>query len=265
MLLIKTITYHQKESRDYPFCLPLLKKFTSLEFDSPMTILVGENGTGKSTLLEGIATAVGSATVGGESVHTDPSLAPAREFAKHLKLSWAKKATRGFFMRSEDFFNFAKRMHEMHKEMEEELARVKDEYKGKPRLTQELARAAFSGSQDAIETRYGENLDARSHGEAFLRLFEARFVPRGLYLLDEPEAPLSPLRQYTLMMYFKNMVEQGAQFIVATHSPVLMAYPGAAIYDCSGETLHRTSYEELEHVSFMKAFLANPENFTRRL
>jgi predicted ATPase len=113
---------------------------------------------------------------------------------------------------------------------------------------------------------YGDDLDAYSHGESYFTLFQARFRPGGLYLLDEPEAPLSPLRQIALLSMLKGMIEEGgAQFIIATHSPILMAYPGAAILSFDGGALHPVAYAEVEHVAVTRAFLQSPERFLRHL
>jgi predicted ATPase len=113
--------------------------------------------------------------------------------------------------------------------------------------------------------RYGENLDANSHGESFLKIFQSRFVAGGLYLLDEPEAPLSPQRQLALMSMLKEMVDQEAQFIIATHSPILMAFPGARILNFDNHPVMEAHYDDVEHVSLTRAFLNNPQSFLRRL
>ena len=113
--------------------------------------------------------------------------------------------------------------------------------------------------------KYGENLDANSHGESFLKLFQSRFVPGGLYLLDEPEAPLSPQRQLALLSMLKEMVSEDAQFIIATHSPILMAFPEAVILSFDTHPIKEVKWEEIEHVSLTRAFLNNPSSFLRHL
>ncbi len=128
-----------------------------------------------------------------------------------------------------------------------------------------LARGVVGGQRRALASRYGEDADARSHGESFLNLFQSRFVPGGLYLLDEPEAPLSPQRQLALLAMLKEMAGQDSQFVVATHSPILMALPGADILSFDTTPVTRVRYEEVEHVSFTRDFLNNPEAFLRHL
>ena len=124
---------------------------------------------------------------------------------------------------------------------------------------------SYSRELGDMRQRYGEGLDIRSHGESFLALFQSRFVPDGLYLLDEPEAPLSPLRQLALIAAIKDMVSQNGQFIIATHSPILMAYPAAVILNFDGGEIHPAKYTDLEHVRLMRDFLQNPELFLRNL
>ncbi|GAA0452102.1 AAA family ATPase [Alkalibacillus silvisoli] len=116
-----------------------------------------------------------------------------------------------------------------------------------------------------LEKLYGEGLEYLSHGESFLNLFQARFQPKGLYILDEPEAPLSPLKQLTLISMIKEMITENAQFIIATHSPILMAIPEAEILSIENGTLKKVSYDELEHVTLTRDFLNNPETFLRHL
>lgn len=246
----------------YPFNMPLVRKFKSIDFQKPITFLVGENGSGKSTLLEAIAAGVGSIAVGGEDIGRDDTLRHARKLSAQLKFVWERRTRRGFFLRAEDFFNFARRINRMSKELEEMAAEYEQELTG---LALDLAKGVVMNQRYQLADKYGEDADARSHGESFLQLFRERFVPGGLYLLDEPEAPLSPQRQLALLSMLKEMVGQDAQFIIATHSPVLMAFPEAAILSFDSYPIKEVAYTEVEHVSLMKAFLNNPEQFLRRL
>jgi predicted ATPase len=251
-----------KERSGFPFDLPLIKKLDQLEFRSPVTFFVGENGSGKSTLLEAIGAGVKLATVGGDDVERDETLENARALGRQLKFSWLKKTHRGFFLRAEDFFNFARRLQSMTRELQEIADSFDGEYSGH---ALGLAKGAAMGQRQALIERYGENLDANSHGESFLKLFQSRFVAGGLYLLDEPEAPLSPQRQLALMAMLKEMVDHEAQFIIATHSPILMAFPGARILSFDDHPVREVDYDDVEHVSLTRAFLNNPQSFLRRL
>jgi predicted ATPase len=233
---------------DYPFSLQLIQNFKGISFDSPVTLLVGENGSGKSTILEALACAADMIIVGSESSRNDKSLVHARELAKYFKLIWTKRIRRGFFLRAEDFFGYAKRLNQMRTEMESDLQEIDSEFKDR-----------------SDYARYGEGLDARSHGESFLSLFQSRFVPDGLYLLDEPEAPLSPIRQLALIATIKDMVAQNGQFIIATHSPILMAYPEATLLNFTEGQILPAHYDELEHIRLMRDFLNDPQAFVRNL
>jgi len=236
-----------------------------MDFTSPVTFFVGENGSGKSTLLEAIACAANSITVGRETVQTDSSLTAVREFSKCLRLSWQKRTHKGFFLRAEDFFGYARRLAQMRTELERDLKDVENEYQGRSKMAMDYARMPYESQIHGLQERYGDGLDNYSHGESFLTLFQARFVPGGLYLLDEPEAPLSPLRQLALISLLKSMVLQDAQFIVATHSPIVMAFPEAVILNFDKLPIHPVEYDELEHVKLVKEFLNNPDAFLRQL
>jgi predicted ATPase len=252
-------------NRTFPFQIPLIQNLETLEFSAPVTFFVGDNGSGKSTLLEAIACAVESIAVGSESVKTDKSLAAQRELAKYLKLTWRKRTRRGFFLRAEDFFGYAKQQVQMRAEMEADLREIDAEFKGRSALALSLAKMGYAHELGDMQRRYGAGLEAASHGESFIALFKARFVPGGLYLLDEPEAPLSPLRQLGLIALLKEMVAQEAQFIIATHSPILMAFPGANILQFDTGQLKPVAYADLEQVALLRDFLSNPAAFTAKL
>jgi predicted ATPase len=252
----------------YPFTVPVIQSLAKqgLSFTSDVTFLVGENGSGKSTVLEAIALAIDSVTVGSESVTTDESLGAMKRVVGKLKVVWNQRATAGFFMRSEDFFGFTKTTRSIRQEMQREIEAVDEEYEGRSEYAKNLAKMPYRRELAEMERRYGEDLDARSHGESYFKLFEARLVPNGLYLLDEPEAPLSPMKQLTLLAMVQQMVQvHGAQFIIATHSPILMAYPDARIYGFDGGTIQPMAYDEVEHVIVTKAFMKNPAQFLRHL
>jgi predicted ATPase len=217
----------------HPFTLPLLERDDfELNFTTPVTFLVGENGSGKSTLLEAIAWALGFNAQGGSRDNSYAEGADGHPLGRALKLSWRQRVTDGFFLRAETFFNFATYLEDV----------------GSP------------------FTAYGgKSLHDQSHGEAFLALFENR-VEDGMYLLDEPEAALSPGRQLTFLSILHQLASMKvAQFIIATHSPILMAYPDAWIYQFTANGIERVAYEDTEHFKVTRAFLANPERMLRTL
>lgn len=264
MIYLDTVRmkHPSRQPDEYPFTLPVVRQMETLTLKSPVTFFVGENGAGKSTLLEAIAVASGSIAVGGEDLATDPTLRPVRELASQLALGWRKRTHRGFFLRAEDFFNFASRMEASVRELDE----LAESYT-QPEMSYgaRLAQGAMRGQQSALTRNYGADLHTRSHGEAFLQVFQSRFVPGGLYLLDEPDTALSPLRQLAFLAMLRDMVHQEAQFIIATHSPMLMAFPKATIFKFDERGVTETAYDEVDNVVLMRDFLANPEAFLRQL
>ena len=267
MLLLRSIELRPQPNppKKFPYTLPFVKTLDRLDFVNEVTFLVGENGCGKSTLLEMLACAVGSITVGSESVRTDKTLAAVRDFSNRLKLSWSKRTRRGFFMRAEDFFGYARKLAQIREDLEKDVLELDQEYKDRSQTAQGLAKLPYNREIGALQQAYGEGLDSHSHGESFIKLFQERFTGEGLYLLDEPEAPLSPNRQLSLLVLIKSMVAQHGQFIIATHSPILLAYPGATILSFEGGKIHTETYEALEHVITMKTFLNDPQAYLRHL
>lgn len=223
----------------FPFNLPVIRgKGFSLEFPSSVTFFVGENGSGKSTVLEAIAMACGFNPAGGSQNNVYDFQSTESSLASALRLSWSKKMNRGFFLRAESFFNFATYLEQAKKEQ-----------------------PGF----DWFGPYGGESLHEMSHGESFLALLKNRFR-NGIFLLDEPEAALSPTRQLGFLALLHSMVQDGeSQFIIATHSPILLAYPHATIYLFDENGIRPTIYKETEHYRVTKDFLDAPEVFLRHL
>ncbi|GGY05413.1 AAA family ATPase [Pseudoduganella dura] len=216
----------------YPFSLPAVKHLDQLAFHPAVTFIVGENGSGKSTLLEAIAVALGYNAEGGSRnlrFGTRDSHSPLHG---HLRISRGYRKPRdGYFLRAESFFNVATALERL------------DEGPGGPPL---------------IDSYGGHSLHEQSHGESFMALLNHRFGGQGLYVLDEPEAALSPQRQLAALARIHQLVKAGSQFIIATHSPILMAYPDARIYACLPDGLRRTDYEDTEHYQVTLEFLRDP-------
>jgi predicted ATPase len=256
----------QPDVARYPFAVPAVAALAAspLRFEAPVTFLVGENGSGKSAILEGVACAVGSVAIAGDDPRRDPTLAAARALGERLRLTWSAKTRRGYFLRAEDFFGFAKYISALRAGLEQDLAALEAE-PGPETYGRRLARGTFLREIGSLR-QTDLTLNETSHGESFLELFQRRFTPRGLYLLDEPEAPLSPVRQLALLALLLEMTSAGeSQFIIATHSPLLMAYPDAAIYSLDGGAPRRVAWGELEHVALTRDFLNDPGAFLRRL
>jgi predicted ATPase len=249
----------------FPFDIPAIASLPELVLDHPVTILVGENGSGKSTLLEALAIAARATTAGSIDAADDATLAGVRALAADLRLSWASRKHRGFFLRAEDFFGFARRMATMRAELETGLAQVLIDYADREAFARDLAAGPYRKELAELERRYGAGLDSHSHGEAFVAFFRDRFVPGGTYFLDEPEAPLSPFRQLAFLSLVGEAVGAGCQIVMATHSPILLACPDAAIWSFDESPIRRVAYRDLEHVSLTRDFLNDPDAFLRHL
>jgi predicted ATPase len=214
---------NETDPRRYPFFIPSIANLHSLEFKNNVTFLVGENGSGKSTLLEAIAYQCGFNTAGGGRNNTYEVDASHSALGDHIRLSWLPKITNGFFLRAETFYHFASHIDTMPASLE---------YYG------------------------GQSLHEQSHGEAFLSLFTNRFGKKAIYLLDEPEAALSPARQLSLLRIIKDL-EKEAQFIIATHSPILLGYPDAQILNFDSHPVGEIRYEDTMHYIITRQFLEN--------
>lgn len=234
----------------FPFSLPVVRNLTEISFSNQVTFLVGENGTGKSTILEAIAHRAGFGAEGGSrnfSFRTtfDDIYTAAEKLASHLTLSWRIKPRNGYFFRAESFFNVANYM--------EHLARLPIDEGGE-------------GPETTFRPYGGKSLHEQSHGESFLAFFNNRLGTDGFFVFDEPEAALSPQRQLTLLRVIHDMCKNPkSQFIIATHSPILLAYPGATIYSCDGEELKEVKYEDTKHYEITKGFLDNPRQYLKHL
>ena len=256
--------------RGFPFSLPVFKGFEALAFTAPVTFLVGENGCGKSTLLEIIAAGLRLPSLTQQDIARHPLMAAAREAAREFRFARGarlgagrRKGRAGFFFRADDVVGFVQavqRNAEEHQRMAERFAAELPAGWGRDRAV-----GIAQAQADALAERYGDDPFAQSHGELFLSLFQARLSAPGLYLMDEPEAPLSPSNQIALLAMIQEAAREGSQFIVATHAPILMALPGAVILDVDATPPAPVDWNDVEHVALTRAFLNGPESFLRRL
>jgi predicted ATPase len=258
-------TRQRNRTSGFPFDVPAIESLAELEFDAPVTLFVGENGSGKSTLLEALAIASRAITAGSAEAADDATLEGVRALAATLRLSWTTRSHRGFFLRAEDFFGFARRVATMRSEIEAAIGATELEYADREEFARDLALSPHRRELAALRERYGEGLDSQSHGESFLRFFGSRLVPGGVYFLDEPEAPLSPSRQLSFLALLKEAVATDCQLVIATHSPILLSFPGAAIWSFDEQPIAKVAYEDLEHVTLTRSFLADPEAYLRHL
>jgi predicted ATPase len=222
----------------YPFCLPFLRDEFELSFDRPITIIVGENGTGKSTLLEGIAVLAGYDEAGGGRGYMPVDHSQALEkmggqLSKALRASWLPKITNGWFFRAESFFSVARYQDEVNLEY-------------------------IPGVPPGTPPDYLSH----SHGEGFLRFFEERCQRQGIFIFDEPESALSPARQMEFLKLMRRMEESTiCQIVMATHSPMLMAYPNARLLRLSKYGLEPVTVEQTDHYKVMREFCEDPSGF----
>ena len=224
----------------YPFSLASVRHLDTLKLHPSVTYFVGENGSGKSTLLEAIAAAWGFNPEGGTKNFRFGTRESHSELHSFIRLSKGiQKPLDGFFFRAESFFNVAT-----------EIERLD---------------AEPSSDRRVIDSYGSRSLHEQSHGEAFLALVTNRFRGQGLYLLDEPEAALSPQRQLAVLARIHDLVMDGSQFIIATHSPILMSYPNALIYKFSEDGITSVQYTETEHYQVMRSFLENPARMHKAL
>jgi len=203
--------YPEDEADKFPWTLPIVKDLEELQFEKNISFFVGENGSGKSTILEAIAAYTEVPLAGSLRLEDDESLAASNRLADYLSLRFAEKTHHGFFVRAEDFIGFSRHIKQQIRELDKEI-----EIKGE--------RANFI-------KRYSKDLEAMSHGEGFMKFFTSRITGKGLYLIDEPEAALSPTRQLSLLALILEKVKTtGAHFIIATHSPIIMSVPDSEVF-----------------------------------
>lgn len=241
---LDTIQVNLDETVDttkYPYTIPLIRNLKTIQLPTQVTFFIGENGSGKSTLLEAIAHEAGFGSEGGskniqfktsaQEHYTGPE-----SLANQIRLSWRKKPRNGYFFRAESFYNVANYLETLH------------------------------DPEKSLRPYGGNSLHQQSHGESFLSFFSNRLGSSGFFIFDEPEAALSPQRQLSLLSIINKVCKNpNAQFIIATHSPLLLAYPDATIYSCDGDRLTQVTYKDTEHYRITKSFLDNPDRYLNLL
>ena len=234
--LVRSVVLKRDEIENfeaYPFSIPAVRQLDELKLDPHVTLFAGENGSGKSTLVEAIAVVAGFNPEGGSRNVTVSTRASHSVLHKHLRLVRGTRRPRtGYFLRAESFFNVA---------------------------------TYLEGLDGGLAPYGGRSLHEQSHGESFLSLLVNRFGPHGLYILDEPEAALSLRGVLALIRRMHDLVAEGSQFIISTHSPILLGYPGARIYVLSDDGIAETPYKETEVFELTRSFLDDREQFLRHL
>ncbi len=237
MISLVTLNKDEIDSYDkYPFNIPVVKNFNELKFKAPVTFFIGENGVGKSTFIEAIAVNLNLPKEGGTQNFMYETNDTTSNLSDYMKVRMDNKPKTEFFLRAESFYNFSTEVERLIKE---------DDF-------------------HSLNKSYGGNLHECSHGEAFLKLVQNRFTENGLYILDEPEAALSIQRQLSLLCLIDELVKKGSQFIISTHSPILISYRNGIILDLD-DNFKEVSYKDTEIYKLYKIYLDNFDNMQDRM
>ena len=253
-MLIKSVYLHQEDQSAYPFNLPIFDQ--QLLFKTPVTIIVGENGCGKSTFLELLGAALSIQHIGKPLVKVQ---------SIRIDIDYELKKPKGLLFSAEDFTSYIHQLQQAKDDSKQALDEIKEEYKNKSAYSKLMAGSVHHRTIHEVEGLHDRDLLQSSHGQAYLSFFKSRIRSHQLYLLDEIETPLSFTNQLAILYLIKSAVDAGNQLIISTHSPVIMAYPNATIYQLDEEGFHRIAFQEVKNVELMKQFLERPDVFTHHL
>jgi len=264
MSFLKSFSINTDKQNPFPFNIPAVRFAKQISLDPRVTIFVGDNGSGKSSLLESIAFFLNIPLIGGYITSGD-SFEAARLIKPYLKLEWKREIKKGFFFRAEDFSDFINGVEKEKNKIAGELEELRGQVDDSVIETLSMSES-MNYTLREMRKNYGENMQAFSHGEAYLKIIQTRIRDKGVYLLDEPEAALSPLKQLSLIAFILDVLKSGnSQFIIATHSPILMGIPDAKLYEIQEEGMQQVKYKETDHYRITKTFLDNPEHYLRHL
>ena len=262
MPYLSTLNINTERTHPYPYDVPAIKFAKNLDVSDAVTFLVGENGSGKSTLLEAIACRLQLPHLDGNSYEKN-SFDAAKTLLPYLELTWQIERSVGFFFRAEDFGDYLNSVHRVGTTIQNQIGDLGEDV---PKHIKEQMLESANYQLKRIRRNFGQELNTFSHGEAYLHIMNKMINTRGIYLLDEPEAALSPAKQLTLIAFIKHHLEtHNSQFIIATHSPILLAFPEASIFEITENSMDKTALENTEHYNITKSFLNNPEAYLRHL
>ena len=262
MPYLSTLNINTERTHPYPYDVPAIKFAKNLDVSDAVTFLVGENGSGKSTLLEAIACRLQLPHLDGNSYEKN-SFDAAKTLLPYLELTWQIERSVGFFFRAEDFGDYLNSVHRVGTTIQNQIGDLGEDV---PKHIKEQMLESANYQLKRIRRNFGQELNTFSHGEAYLHIMNKMIDTRGIYLLDEPEAALSPAKQLTLIAFIKHHLEtHNSQFIIATHSPILLAFPEASIFEITENSMDKTALENTEHYNITKSFLNNPEAYLRHL
>lgn len=262
MSFIKSFSINTERKAPFPYNINAVKFARNIVLGDRVTIFVGDNGSGKSTLLESLALKLNVPLIGG-FIQNHPGFEAARILQSHMEIEWKRQTNKGFFFRAEDFSDFINSVENENRKIAGDLSELKGVVDDS--IINQMSES-MNYSLRRMRKNYGENMQAFSHGEAYLKIMQTRIGDKGIYLLDEPEAALSPVKQLSLIFLIIEMLKSGnTQFIISTHSPILMGTPEATIYEIQEDSMQQVKYEETDHYRITKTFLNDPEYYLRHL
>jgi len=262
MPFIKSFTVATDKLQPFPFNIPAVKFAKNIVLDTPVSIFAGDNGCGKSSLLESIAFSLNLPLIGGY-IKGHLGFNAAKLIKPFLQIEWKRQTSMGFFFRAEDFSDFINSIERGESRAMNDLRELRGQVDDN--VIEQMSRSMNHDLQK-MRNVYGEDMQAFSHGEACLTILQTRIKEKGIFLLDEPEAALSPLKQLSLIAFILEVLKtNNAQFIIATHSPILMGIPGATLFEVQETGMQRVAYKETDHYRITRRFLDDPESYLRHL
>jgi|SRR5690554_2644859 len=261
MYNLKSVVFNKVKS-NFPYNLPFFNN-KIIDLEAPIIILVGENGTGKSTFIELLNEVLNLFRINMENPYQKDLKELYSLVSKHIKLKYSLMKPKGFFFSAEDFTSYIHYLVKEKNNASAELKRINSSKKSS--LSKNLSSMPHNRTINEIDNLYTHDLLKLSHGEAYLSFFNSRVREKELYLLDEPETPLSIQNQLSLNYIINEGVKNNCQFIIATHSPIIMSLPNAKIYEINNREIKLISYKEIESVNLLKQFLNYPDSFSKHL
>ncbi|SRR6185312_7418034 len=262
MPFLKSFSINSGKKNPFPFNISAVQFATHVPLSKQVTIFIGDNGCGKSTLLETIALKLNLPLISG-FISPGAGFEAAGLLQPFLQIEYQRQTHNGFFFRAEDFSDFVNSVENEQRKIREDLHELKGVVDDSiiKEMSDNMNYKLFRMRKD-----YGENMQAYSHGEAYLKILQTRIGDKGIFLLDEPEAALSPIKQLSLIFFIAEVLKShNTQFIISTHSPILMGIPGALLYEIKEDGMNEVRYEETEHYRITKTFLNNPDLYLREL
>ncbi len=262
MPYLSSLSITTERTKPFPFDVPAVQYAKNVQMKTPVNFIIGDNGTGKSTLLETLGYRLQLPHIDGSN-YNKKGFDAAKALVPFLELDWAIERSVGFFFRAEDFGDFINSVDRHDAKLYNDLEELKGEVPD--HIINEMKQSA-NYQLHHMRRDYGQELQAFSHGEAYLQIMQEKINQRGIYLLDEPEAALSPSKQLSLIYFIhEHLQNHMSQFIIVTHSPILMAYPNATLYEVTEKSMEQVALEDVEHYSVTKSFLNNPQAYLRFL